>query len=265
VKRTLLLDGDIFIYQIASRMEMPIDWGDGQWTLHADQREAEGRLRDYIEGLRQSLEADAVVIAIKDKENWRRSVLPTYKANRDGVREPIIRKPLMEWMATEYKVYSRPTLEGDDVLGILATARLIKGEKVIVSVDKDMKSIPGLVYNPNHSEDGIVSIDPLAADRWHLRQTLMGDATDGYSGCPGIGPKKADLILDAAINDYLERFPDASGSIYDACWPAVVRAYEKAGLSAEVALTMARVARICRVTDYDFKKKEVVLWTPPSS
>ncbi len=264
LKRTLLLDGDIFIYQIASRMEQAFDWGDGQWSLYADQHEAEGRLRDYIEGLSQSLEADAVIIAIKDKENWRRSVLPTYKANREGVREPMLRQPLMAFLSENYKVYSRPTLEGDDVLGILSTGRIVLGEKVVVSIDKDMKTIPGFHYNPNHSDDGIVTVDPVAADLAHLKQTLMGDATDGYSGCPGIGPKRAEIILNAALDDYLREFPEPQ-SIAHACWPAVVATYAKAGLGPDVALTMARVARICRASDYDFKKKEVILWQPPNT
>lgn len=244
-------------------MEQAFDWGDGQWSLYADQTEAEGRLRDYISGLHSALEADEVIIAIKDKENWRRSVLPSYKANRADVREPMLRKPLMDYLSSNYHVYSRPTLEGDDVLGILATARIVRGEKVVVSIDKDMKTIPGLHYNPTKADDGIVTVDPIAADLMHMKQSLMGDVTDGYSGCPGIGPKRADVILNEAMDEYLRDFPEPL-SVAHACWPAVVRAYQKAGLSVEVALTMARVARICRASDYDFKKKEVILWHPPT-
>jgi hypothetical protein len=42
-----------------------------------------------------------------------------------------------------------------------------------------------------------------------------------------------------------------------------VKAYDKAGLSEEEALTQARVARICRAEDYDRKSKKVNLWEPP--
>lgn len=47
-----------------------------------------------------------------------------------------------------------------------------------------------------------------------------------------------------------------------AMWPVVVQAYEKKGLSEEVALVQAQIARICRRDDYDFKRKEVILWKP---
>ena len=45
-------------------------------------------------------------------------------------------------------------------------------------------------------------------------------------------------------------------------WAAVVATYEKAKLSEGDALTQARVARILRASDYDFKRKEPILWQP---
>jgi DNA polymerase-1 len=45
-------------------------------------------------------------------------------------------------------------------------------------------------------------------------------------------------------------------------WEIVVSAYRRAGLGEEAALVNARVARICRYTDYDFKEKKVKLWNP---
>jgi DNA polymerase-1 len=43
-----------------------------------------------------------------------------------------------------------------------------------------------------------------------------------------------------------------------------VEAYAKKNLTADDALVQARVARILRHTDYNFKTKEPILWTPPS-
>jgi DNA polymerase-1 len=131
-------------------------------------------------------------------------------------------------------------------MGIFATWSKLKGEKVIVSIDKDMKTIPGL-----YSRDGetIVEVSEDEADYWHLFQTLTGDQTDGYSGCPGIGPKKAEAIL---------QHPDNQ----DDLWGVVVRTFVKAGLNEDEALVQARVARILRASDYDFEKKEPILWTP---
>ena len=35
--RTLLIDGDILIYKIATLNEEPTHWGEGLWTLHCDE------------------------------------------------------------------------------------------------------------------------------------------------------------------------------------------------------------------------------------
>jgi len=112
-----------------------------------------------------------------------------------------------------------------------------------------MKSVPGKSYNPDKPDFGIVETSEADADYFHMFQTLVGDRTDNYGGCPGAGPVKAERIL----------------GLGRAWWSSVVNAYAEAGLSEEVALTMARVARICRASDYDFKRKEVILWTPPTS
>ena len=35
-KRTLIVDGSILIYRIASALEQATQWEDDMWTLHAD-------------------------------------------------------------------------------------------------------------------------------------------------------------------------------------------------------------------------------------
>ena len=47
-----------------------------------------------------------------------------------------------------------------------------------------------------------------------------------------------------------------------ASWQSVVELFESKGFTEEDALLQARVARILRYEDYDFEKKEVILWTP---
>jgi DNA polymerase-1 len=184
-----------------------------------------------------------------DIPNWRMSVLHTYKRQRANVRKPLVLKPIRQWMLDKLQAAMRPTLEGDDVMGIYATWVGLKGDKIIVSIDKDMKTIPGLYLRT--LDDDVEQITEDEADYFHMYQTLMGDATDGYSGLPGVGPKKAMAIL--------EEVPPSE------CWAAVVAAYAAKGLGEQEALTQARVARILRASDYDFKTKRPILWTPPSN
>ena len=243
-----LLDGDIFAFEVAAAAEVATDWGDGLWTLHAQEEPAKAFLADRVQSLVEAVGADELIIALSDKTNFRNTILPTYKANRKGIRRPMLLPILRDYLRENYEVFERPGLEGDDVLGILSTWDQLKGTKVIITKDKDFNTIPCNVYFAHHPDDGIKSVSEEEADYFHMVQTLTGDATDNYKGCPGCGPVKAEKVLTAD--------PDK------ALWEKVVAAYVKAGLCEEEALVQARCARILRACDYDFKKKEPILWTP---
>jgi len=237
----ILIDGDILCYTTAATVERPIDWGDDMWTLHADLKEAKQRVDVDIVEFVETLGGTKFTICFSDSLNFRKTVYPQYKANRTGVRKPVCFAALRQYIVNTWGVESWPSLEADDVMGILATSS--KTETVIVSADKDMKTVPGGYYNPSRPEAGIVYISTQDANRQHLIQTLTGDRTDGYPGCPGIGPARAEKIVDGG-------------------WGAVVEAYVKAGLNETVALEQARMAYILRKGDYNRKTGKVKLWTP---
>lgn len=243
-----LIDGDILAYQASTVSERETDWGDGLWTLHAFEEDAMAAFETQLNGILNKLETESFVIAFSDSVNWRKDVLPTYKSNRAKTRKPMLLKFIRGWARDRFICKEMSTLEGDDILGITAT-QIPVGDYVICTIDKDLKTIPGKHYN--FGKDEIFEIDQDTADYWHMIQTLTGDTTDGYSGCPGIGIKTAEkLLLDVPGSDR---------------WAVVVKAYEKAGLGEEEALTQARVARILRASDYNSISGEVNLWTPENS
>jgi len=243
--RILLIDGDIFAYHTAAACEIPTDWGDDLWTLHADAAAARAQLDNTLLEIASDLKADASIVTLGDRVNFRKELMPSYKGNRALTRKPMVLKALKDHLVTAWTTYIYPTLEADDVLGILATTPEAGVEYIIVTQDKDLRQIPGLHYNPFKSDEGIIEVTPEEGHRTHLKQTLMGDATDNYKGCPGIGDKTADKILDA-----------------DCSWAAVVKAFAKVGLGEEEALLQARVAYILKAGDYNHKTEEAKLWEP---
>ena len=259
MKRALLIDADSLVYLAAKANEVEVQWDEDLWTLHSHLEPAIAQLDAAVSKLQEKLEADRVVMALSDYTNpWRKNVMPTYKSNRADTRKPIIFRPLREYVHEKYETFQRPGLEGDDILGILLTAPgALEGvdERVCVSVDKDMATLPGKHFklsangNVGDGETVIREVSLEAADRFHMFQTLTGDSVDGYKGCPKVGPVSAEKVLGDA-------------KTVAEMWPRVVAAYVKAGLSEEVALMNARVARICRADDYDFKEKKVKLWNP---
>jgi DNA polymerase-1 len=254
-----LIDGDILAYEKAAAAEDRLDWeGDGKPAqfLKKEPEEVFAEVDAQVRGYLRSVGAKRALVCLSDPDaNWRKAIYPLYKSNRIGVVKPLLLKEVRAHLAEKHQAYIRPTLEADDVMGILSThPGILPGEKCIVSIDKDMKTIPGWLFNPDKDTEP-QAIGPVDADWWHLFQTLTGDTTDGYPGCPKVGPKRARDIVGT-----LDGTPEA----LVAAWKRIAAAFAKKGHNETYALTQARIARICRHTDYDYDKKEVKLWNPPA-
>lgn len=264
MKTTILLDADVPAYRFACKGATTFDWDDveGEHTEAPPLDWATDNMLQHINDLKDRLDAHRVVLAFSDRDrsnNWRFGVLPSYKSNRADKPKPEIYWKLEEVLEQHFDCFRKPTLEGDDVLGILATNnRIIKGHKVIVTIDKDLKTIPkrvlkgstnALLHLPKYGEGEVTEPTEQEADHYWMYQTLIGDVTDGYKGCPGIGPVKAKKALGEPRDGCIEVW-----------WPIVVELYKSKGLGVEDALMQARVARICRAEDYDYRNKRALPW-----
>jgi 5'-3' exonuclease len=247
---TLLIDADVLAYNAANNEQRVTDWGDGVVSVVMGELEqGVQRVLDTAEHYLRELKADKYVLCLTHPVQFRKQMLATYKGNRSV--KPVLVDPIRDQLVEKHKGVRRPLLEGDDVMGIYAThPALIPGKKIIVSIDKDMAQIPGTLYNPG--KQTLVDITLEEADHLHMMQTLTGDPTDNYKGCPGIGPVKAEAIL-AMPNDEWDT---------EYAWAQVVKTYLAKDLTEDDALLQARMARILRHTDYDFKRKEPILWQP---
>lgn len=241
----------MLVFRACTICEKEIEWYEGFSTLHCEHTEAEAYVDDLVQTITDKVlnhykyEGEyEILMCFSDTENFRKRILPTYKANRVGKRKPLGYWQVVKWVHENFNTYQKQGLEADDCVGILMTLKGNNG--VAISGDKDFRSIPGKFYN--FLQDEFYEITQEEADYNHLYQTLIGDTADNYKGCPGIGAVGAHKILDKAST-----------------WDAVVAAFEKAHLTEADALVQAQVARILRNTDYDFKKKVPILWTPDHS
>jgi DNA polymerase-1 len=247
---TLLIDADVLLWRASAAVENVIDFGDGIIVNGAELPQAIDKLRSDIRGIVSNLQSNKMLMMLSDpRKNWRKELLPTYKSNRTKGK-PSLYWNLRNYLLEKYDCRWYRGLEADDVLGLYQTGKGIKGEKILVSIDKDMQGLPGRLFNPGKPDLGIRTITVPQANYYHLFQTLTGDSTDGYTGCPGIGPKKAERALEGKTG-------------IDA-WKAVVEVYESKGLTERDALLQARVARILRDGEYDPELDRVIPWTPPS-
>lgn len=268
--RHLLIDADVLLYQSSFAVEKVICFEDDLCFPVGSLEEAYANFHARIQEVCEHLKTKDYVLCFSDTHdnNFRKRILPSYKENRKGRPKPVtlsfLKAKVLREDREKTKLY--PQLEGDDVLGILSTndGYMPGAEKIIVTIDKDMKSIPCKLFNinkPLDEETGKVlveTVDTQKADFNFYKQTLTGDTTDGYKGCPGIGEVKASKLIEETLGDFAEGFFDRKA--HQAVWDMICGQYEKQGLTDKDALVQARMARILRGDEYDLRTKKPKLW-----
>ena len=238
----LLVDADYIVYKACAGAEDEIDWGDDVILVVSSYSRAKTFVDTELRKIRDEFPfSKEMILFFSDSENFRKKIFPDYKGHRNR-KKPCGYKRVIRELEKEYEIIRMDTLEADDALGIYATAN---PGNMICSPDKDMKQIPGLLYN---MEAGM-NVTPEEGEQMHYLQTISGDQTDGYSGVPGMGMKRAAAWFDK----------------YGYNWDAVVRAFVEKDLGEREALMNARLAKILTVNDYDFEQQQPILWTPDSS
>ena len=235
----ILCDADFIVYKACAAAETEVDFGNDVILVTSSFRDAYSATKRELTKLQNKLGSFSdIILFFSDSVNFRKKILPEYKGHRNR-KKPCGYKRVINALKDEYKVIIKPTLEADDSMGIYSTKY---PGNIIASPDKDMRQIPGQLYN----FDETFTIEPNAGATWHLIQCLSGDQTDGYGGVPGIGVKRAATLFDK------EGYS----------WKTAVKAFTDKGLTEEDALLNARLAKILTIDDYDTEKQEVILWTP---
>ena len=238
----LLIDADFIVYKCCAACETEIDYGEDVIFVTSNFSDAYKAVTNDISRITSKFGGFAEpILFFSDSVNFRKKISPDYKGHRNR-KKPCGYKRVIRDLRINYEVIVMKTLESDDAMGIYATAH---PGNMIVSPDKDMRQIPGKLYNLTDT----TTITAEEGAKWHMIQTLAGDQTDGYSGVPGIGVKRAETLFNK------EGYS----------WSTIVKAFEDKGLTENDALLNARLARILTLDDYDTKRQEPILWTPKAA
>lgn len=268
-----LLDGDMIIYMACAADQEEFDFDDGHgFVTNADLDAAtRGALR-MAEKWTKAAGCTSAVLCLSEGENFRKMVNPDYKANREGVEKPLLLQKVREQLELEMDVWFEENLEADDLMGIEGSRN---PNTVIVSRDKDMATIPANVFNPDRHKKP-VKIRKAKADHYWMKQSMMGDTVDGYSGIPKVGPVLAEEILAnprmlRRVDQGLYKRGKNAGKPKPpkwelgervGLWEAMLSQAAKQEMTEDDLIMQCRMARILRSGEFDFDKRIVKLWHP---
>ena len=101
-------------------------------------------------------------------------------------------------MVSEWNAQVVNGMEADDAIAIKATE--LNHDAIICSLDKDFRQIPCRMYD--YTKKNLNAFNSDDAMRWLYKQALMGDRVDNIPGIHGVGPKKADKIIDPCTTEW---------------------------------------------------------------
>lgn len=180
---------------------------------------------NMVESLKRSYKASKVIITCdKGASSYRKEIFPEYKSGRLKMRESQTDKERLEFEAFfgefnsaldelkshgDYPVLQFSGVEADDLAAYIVQKYASKFNIWLVSSDKDWDTL----INDNVSRFSYVTRKEITKDNWqehydydmdkHISiKCLMGDSGDSVPGVDGVGPKRAQALVEEYGDTY---------------------------------------------------------------
>ena len=213
-----------------------------------------------------------IAISCSRKDNYRRDFWPAYKAHRDGSASPEHLGAAIQYLRDNYPTMERPRIEADDLMGMAMGS----GYAIAVTLDKDLKTCPGWLWNPE--KQGFAElISEQDADRAFHTQWLTGDSTDGIPGLHRLGAKGAQKMLEATppaqwTQMVVQHYRDVAHDMVK--WRKGTESFSGSradqlrigfgwehGINEDFILAQANCVRILRSDQWDKASETPILWS----
>lgn len=163
------------------------------------------QLMKIINDLEDQYEIDKYIVFNGSKGNFRKLISKKYKANRKKQTLPPLLHDMHQYVKDTYHSIYGFGIETDDLVAKYwyNIAKDIGRENVIiVSIDKDYKQFPALIYNYHYKHQTILNITPEQALYNFYEQMIVGDTADNVNYFKGKGKKFAEKYFEGCTTKY---------------------------------------------------------------
>jgi 5'-3' exonuclease len=200
----LLFDADSLIYASCYKKKEH-EFDDQFYTdINLSIHKFEEGFMSIINHLEETYEIEEVLVFSGSKGNFRKYISPKYKANRVGELPPLL-NDMHLFVKENYNSIVGYGVETDDMV-----ARYwynISKEKgrdnvMIISIDKDYRQFPALIYNYHFNHKCVYDISEQEAMYNFYEQMIIGDGADNVQYCKGYGKKYAEKLFVDCTSHY---------------------------------------------------------------
>jgi len=201
----LLVDADSLIFASclttkAENMESPF-----YETIDKCQHKFDEQFQKIVNDLDDIYSIDKVMVFNGSKGNFRKIITPKYKANRKKINIPPLLNDMHQYVFDNYDGIQAFGIETDDLVArhwYQLSQELGRDNVMIVSIDKDYRQFPALIYNYHHKHREVLNITEEQAIYNFYEQMIVGDQADNVQYMKGKGARFAQRYFDGCKTQY---------------------------------------------------------------
>ena len=194
----LLVDADSLIFASCYKKREHKDDERFYTDIEDSKAKFDEQFMSIVNKLEDMYNVERVITFSGSKGNFRKLITPVYKANRKKQELPPLLDEMHQFVKDEYNSVWGFGIETDDIVARYwkeLSNEVGRNNVMIVSIDKDYKQFPALIYNYHYKHKEVLDISEEEALYNFYEQMIIGDTADNVNYFKGKGKKYAEKYL----------------------------------------------------------------------
>jgi len=200
----LLFDADSLIFASCLKKQEEFETDKYYTDINLSIHKFDEGFMSIINHLEEIYEIEQVLVFSGSKGNFRKYISKKYKANRIGELPPLLNE-MHQFVKDNYDSIVGYGVETDDMVArywFNLSNEYGRDNVMIISLDKDYKQFPALIYNYHFKHKCIYDISEEQAMYNFYEQMIIGDGADNVQYCKGYGKKYAEKLFKDCNSQY---------------------------------------------------------------